>query len=75
MERYTVEQVEFLRQRADITYEEALEVLERCNGDLTRCLVDLERRGKIRRTGANAAPKAARANTTYHRVALRGARR
>lgn len=68
MGSYTVEQVEFLRQRADITYEEALEVLERCNGDLTRCLVDLERRGKIRKTGANAAPKTARANTTYRRA-------
>lgn len=52
MGSYTVEQVEFLRQRADITYEEALEVLERCGGDLTRCLVDLERRGKIRKNGA-----------------------
>ena len=49
MGSYTIEQVEFLRQRADITYEEALEVLERCGGDLTRCLVDLERRGKIRK--------------------------
>ena len=49
MESYTVEQVEFLRQRADITYEEALDVLRRCNGDLTRCLVDLERRGLIRK--------------------------
>ena len=59
MGSYTVEQVEFLRQRADITYEEALEVLERCNGDLTRCLVDLERRGLIRKGKAHAAPRAA----------------
>lgn len=55
MGSYTVEQVEFLRQRADISYEEALEVLERCNGDLTRCLVDLERRGRVRKgQGASA---------------------
>lgn len=66
MGSYTVEQVEFLRQRADITYEEALEVLERCGGDLTRCLVDLERRGKIRKTGARTAPKTAKTRTSAH---------
>ena len=56
MANYTVEQIEYLREKAYLTYEEALEVLERFNGDLTRCLVDLERRGRIRpapRSGAN----------------------
>ena len=66
MGSYTVEQVEFLRQRADITYEEALEVLERCGGDLTRCLVDLERRGKIRKNGA-AQPYTAHTQRSYTR--------
>ena len=61
MGSYTVEQVEFLRQRADISYEEALEVLERCNGDLTRCLVDLERRGLIRKSKGD---KTSRASST-----------
>lgn len=65
MGSYTVEQVEFLRQRADITYEEALEVLERCNGDLTRCLVDLERRGLIRKGRTEGA---GRANSTQSRT-------
>lgn len=56
MANYTVEQIEYLREKAYLTYEEALEVLERFNGDLTRCLVDLERRGRIRpapRSGAS----------------------
>jgi len=48
MAKYTVEQIDYLREKASITYEEALETLERYEGDLTRCLVDLERRGRIK---------------------------
>lgn len=72
MGSYTVEQVEFLRQRADITYEETLEVLERCNGNLTRCLVDLERRGLIRRD-AGQRPDRARADFQTQNVGSRRA--
>ncbi|MCL2812388.1 MAG: hypothetical protein FWD25_10960 [Clostridia bacterium] len=48
MAKYTVEQIDYLREKASITYEEALETLERFEGDLARCLVDLERRGRIK---------------------------
>jgi len=48
MAKYTVEQIDYLREKASITYEEALETLERFDGDLARCLVDLERRGRIK---------------------------
>ena len=48
MGKFTVEQIDYLREKASITYEEALETLERCEGDLARCLVDLERKGRIK---------------------------
>ena len=48
MAKYTVEQIDYLREKASVTYEEALETLERFEGDLARCLVDLERRGRIK---------------------------
>jgi hypothetical protein len=60
MARYTVEQIDYLREKASITYEEALETLERFDGDLARCLVDLERRGRIKPPR-----KAAGAGTNY----------
>ena len=48
MAKHSVEQIDYLREKASITYEEALETLERFEGDLARCLVDLERRGRIK---------------------------
>ena len=40
--------IETLRERADITYEEAKEVLEQANDDLLEAIVILEKQGKIR---------------------------
>ena len=58
MAQYTIEQIDYLREKATLSYEEAMELLERCDGDLTRCLVDLERRGRLkpptRKPGARA---------------------
>jgi hypothetical protein len=48
MAKYTLEQIDYLREKATISYEEAMETLERFDGDLARCLVDLERRGRIK---------------------------
>lgn len=47
----TLEDVERLREKADVTYEEAKAALERNNGDLLDALIDLERRGKTRAPG------------------------
>ncbi|GHU67368.1 hypothetical protein FACS1894184_07070 [Clostridia bacterium] len=44
----TLEKVEYLRSKADISYEEALSMLERFDGDLTRVLIELERANRIR---------------------------
>jgi len=43
----TLEQVEKLRQYADITYDEAKAALEKAEGDLLQAVIDLERAGKI----------------------------
>ena len=45
MDRF--EMIEKLRERADISYEEAREVLEQANGDLLEAIVLLEKQGKI----------------------------
>ena len=47
----TLEQVERLRERADISEEEAKTLLEQCGGDLLEALILLERRGSATPTG------------------------
>ncbi len=47
MERYTIEDIEILRRKSGISYEEAVNLLEYHNGNLARALVDLERNGRI----------------------------
>jgi hypothetical protein len=47
MERYTIEDIEMLRRKSGISYEEAVNLLEYHNGNLARALVDLERSGRI----------------------------
>ena len=36
-----------LRERADVTYEEAMQLLEKNNGDVVACLVELEKQGRV----------------------------
>lgn len=48
----SLEQIEMLRERARVTYAEAKEVLEKCNGDILEALIMLEGQAKVR------APKA-----------------
>lgn len=47
MAQYTIEDIEILRKKSGITYEEAVNLLEYHNGSLARSLVDLEKNGKI----------------------------
>lgn len=44
-----LEKVERLREKADVTYEEAKEALEQTDGDLLDAMVLLERRGKVKK--------------------------
>lgn len=48
MAHYTVEDIEILRQKSGISYEEAINLLEYHNGSLARSLVDLEKNGRLR---------------------------
>lgn len=43
----TLEQVEKLREYANISYDEAKEALENAGGDILQAIIDLERQGKI----------------------------
>lgn len=47
----TIEKVERLRERANVTYEEAKEALDMANGDLLDAMVILERQGKVPQPG------------------------
>ena len=44
----TLEQVERLREKSGLSYEEARDLLERCHGDLLDALIELERQGRLR---------------------------
>ena len=52
MAQYTVEDIEIIRKKSGISYEEAVNLLEYHNGSLARSLVDLEKNGRIK-TSAN----------------------
>ena len=47
----SLEQVERLREKADISYEEAKTLLEQTGGDLLEALILLERQGRVERPG------------------------
>lgn len=49
-----LESIEYLRSHANVTYAEAVELLERFDGDVTACLIELERQGRIRDEAASA---------------------
>ena len=55
MAQYTIEDIEILRQKGGISYEEAVNLLEYHNGSLARALVDMEKNGRIKDTPHRAA--------------------
>ena len=44
---YSLEDVETLRSKANISYEEAVSLLDKYDGDLARALIELEKRGQV----------------------------
>lgn len=46
-----LEKVERLRERANVSYEEAKKALEECNGDMLDAMVYLEKQGKVKQPG------------------------
>ena len=47
MANYTIEDIECIRKRSGISYQEAVALLEYHNGNVAHALIDLERNGKI----------------------------
>lgn len=45
--KYTLEDVEALREKSGISYEEAVALLDKYDGDMSRALIELEKRGKL----------------------------
>jgi len=56
MAKYTIEDIEILRQKSGISYEEAVNLLEYHNGSLARALVDLEKNGRLK-NNSDSSPK------------------
>ncbi len=48
MAAYTIEDIELIRRKSGISYQEAVALLDYHNGNVARALVDLERNGRIR---------------------------
>jgi ribosome recycling factor len=49
----TLEQIDELRRRANVSFEDAREALQECNGDLVEAIVYLEKNGKIKSTNSS----------------------
>lgn len=48
MAAYTIEDIELIRKKSGISYQEAVALLDYHNGNVARALVDLERNGRIK---------------------------
>ena len=48
MEPYTIEDIELLRQKSGLSYQEAVALLDYHSGSLARALIDLEKHGKLK---------------------------
>ena len=49
--KYTLDDIETLRSKTGVGYEEAVALLEKYDGDIARALVELEKSGKLNRDG------------------------
>ena len=47
--KYTLADIETLRSRSDVSYEEAVILLDKYSGDVTRALIELEKRGAVQK--------------------------
>ena len=59
------EKIEKLRQRANVTYEEAAKALRECNGDLLDAMIYLEKLGKVKEPSQSAYSTSYDAQTEY----------
>ncbi len=66
MAKYTVEDIEIIRQKSGLSYEEAVNLLEYHNGSLARSLVDLEKNGRLKRSAADSESGKGLFNYLFH---------
>lgn len=64
MAAYTIEDIELIRRKSGISYQEAVSLLDYHNGNVARALVDLERNGRIK-PDAETRRAAAQSSTPY----------
>jgi len=62
MAAYTIEDIELIRRKSGISYQEAVSLLDYHNGNVARALVDLERNGRIKSEGEAASTGTASAS-------------
>ena len=55
MNNYSIEDIELIRRKSGITYEEAVSLLDYHSGDVARVLIDLERNGRLKEEKTNSA--------------------
>lgn len=67
MAAYTIEDIELIRRKSGISYQEAVALLDYHNGNVARALVDLERNGRIKE-GPDAAPKSSSTSSSSKTV-------
>jgi len=58
MASYTIEDIELIRRKSGISYQEAVALLDYHNGNVARALVDLERNGRIKNESGTGTAKA-----------------
>ena len=64
MASYTIEDIELIRKKSGISYQEAVALLDYHNGNVARALIDLERNGRIKNeTAAKAKSESTKRNT------------
>lgn len=63
MASYTIEDIELIRRKSGISYQEAVSLLDYHNGNVARALVDLERSGRLKPDAAREEEKSAEKQT------------
>ncbi len=61
----TLRNIEYLREKADVSYEEAANLLEKFDGNVMRVLVELERQGRVFPHGQAGAERAEQPHYTH----------
>ena len=57
MASYNIKHIEYLRQKANLTYEQAVALLDRNDGDIGRALIELERAARCAARTSRALPR------------------